>query len=92
MTEPAKRDSSGDIEPARKAVVNLYEKHPEVHSVCPPERLQVEVRVRIPDNATPEAAWKGASEMMQEILDLVAQEELKKQKPMPINPPTGNVT
>jgi len=90
---PEPSGPSHDVTAARNDVEILYQKHPEIHEVCPPERLQAEIRVRIPNSASPEEAWKGARDMMKEILDLVAQEEQKKKqtKPAPINPPLGNI-
>ena len=74
---------------ARAAVQSCYNENAEVlREAFPPLRFKVEMRVRIPETATPEIAWKQARRMIQELLTAVAAEKRNAPKlpPRSINP------
>ena len=74
---------------ARAAVQSCYDENAELlREAFPPLRFKVEMRVRIPDTATPEIAWKQARRMIQELLTAVAAEKRNAPKapPRSINP------
>lgn len=86
----------GELAAARQEVQAFYDQHADLlHEVCPPVRLKAELRARIPDTITAAAAWKEASSLIADLLQLVAQERQKnrsRQEPArPINPPLKNI-
>ena len=82
---------NADVITARAEAERFYGERPEVHAACPPRRFQAEIRVRIPDHATAEEAWKEARDMMKEILDLSMQEKQKNAQQPAFNPPLTNI-
>jgi hypothetical protein len=86
----------GELAAARQEVQAFYDQHAGMlQEVCPPIRLRAELHARIPDTVTPQAAWKEASNLIAELLQLVGQERQKQNArtspARPINPPMKNV-
>ena len=94
--EPVSTGPSTEVIAARSDLEAFYQENPEVHALCPPRRFQAEIRVRIPDNASKETAWKEARDMMKELLDLVAQDQTARHQAAskaakPVNPPLNKI-
>ena len=91
LTPEVPTGPNAEVIAARTETEKFYLDRPEIHVTCPLPRFQAEIRVRIPDHATAEAAWKEARDMMKEILDLSVDVKQKPTEQPTFNPPLTNV-
>jgi len=90
--EEARRSENKDRESAVAAVEAFYAEHAELLAPhFPRPRLQAELRVRIPPDTQPSAAWTAARDLMVELQG-VLQGERKRTAfaRVPVNPPPGS--